>query len=85
MRNGLRVLLGALVVLLPFANAHAASAQTFGPHIQRYDVVIQLDRDGTMHVRESIGYDFDTVPRHGIFRDIPRASTTTTRTTASIR
>ncbi len=70
-RNGLRALLATVVMLLPVVGAHAANAQTFGEQIRRYDVVIAIDRDGTLHVRESIGYDFSVVPKHGIFRDIP--------------
>ena len=67
----MRALLVTVIAMLPVAGAHAASAQVFGPQIRRYDVVINIDRDGTLHIRESIGYDFDNVPRHGIFRDLP--------------
>ena len=77
MRNGLRtrslavaaasVLLIAGAVVLP----HAALAQSGGERIQRYDVNIGIERDGTILVRETIDYDFGATPRHGILRDIP--------------
>ena len=66
-----RVLLATAVVVLPSLGAHAAGAQAvFGEHINRYDVVITIERDGALQIRESIGYDFDVIPKHGIFRDL---------------
>jgi uncharacterized protein (TIGR04222 family) len=70
-RQAMRGVLALAVVMLPLANANAAGAQTFGEQIRRYDVVIQITRDGALHIRESIGYDFSVIPRHGIFRDLP--------------
>ena len=70
MRNAIRVLLASVVVLLPALGAHAASAQVYGEHISSYRVVITIERNGTLEIRESIAYDFSVVPRHGIFRDL---------------
>lgn len=39
--------------------------------IRTYDVNLAVQPDGTLEVREAIGYDFGVVPHHGIFRDIP--------------
>ncbi len=39
--------------------------------IRSYDVNLAVQPDGTLQVRETIGYDFGVVPHHGIFRDIP--------------
>ncbi len=36
-----------------------------------YDVAIQIQRDESIVVKETIDYDFGTVQRHGIFRDVP--------------
>jgi uncharacterized membrane protein YgcG len=39
--------------------------------IRSYGVNLAVQPDGTLQVRETIGYDFGVVPHHGIFRDIP--------------
>jgi uncharacterized protein (TIGR04222 family) len=39
--------------------------------ITKYDVDLVLKPDGSMHVKETIGYDFGSWRRHGITRDIP--------------
>lgn len=44
----------------------------FGEDIQKYDVYIKVHNDGKLSVRESIYYNFGSVPRHGIFREIPK-------------
>ena len=45
----------------------AAKAET----IDSFDVVIRINPDSTLQVRERIIYDFGDLPRHGIYRDIP--------------
>ena len=47
-----------------------ATAQP-GEAILGYDVAIQIQRDDSIVVRETIDYDFGAEQRHGIFRDIP--------------
>jgi uncharacterized membrane protein YgcG len=59
------VLVGVLAAGMGRASAGPAEA------ILRYDVVIQIQRDDSIVVRETIDYDFGTAQRHGIFRDIP--------------
>ena len=43
-----------------------------GEQITKYGVGLVLNRDGSMHVQETIDYDFGTTTdHHGITRDIP--------------
>jgi uncharacterized membrane protein YgcG len=59
---------GGLVLVLLFGEpASAAPAES----IPDYDVRIQVQADGLVHVRETITYDFGGQSRHGIFRTIP--------------
>ncbi len=39
--------------------------------IHDYDVHIEITDDGAIVVRETIDYDFGSVARHGIYRDVP--------------
>jgi hypothetical protein len=39
--------------------------------IPAYDVVLTIDRQGVLHVRETITYDFDQGGEHGIVRHVP--------------
>jgi hypothetical protein len=57
----------ALVVLVVGATAGAASAE----EITRERVDLTVRRDGTLHVVETIDYDFGNTPRHGILRYVP--------------
>jgi hypothetical protein len=51
------------------------AASSTGPggteKIQSYSSMIQIEHDGSLLVEEAIRYDFGSVARHGIFRDIP--------------
>jgi uncharacterized membrane protein len=63
------LLLGAVLAGLP---SGSAGAQGFVfESIKRYDVQIQIQPSGSMLVTETIDYDFGSVAKHGIFRDIP--------------
>lgn len=42
-----------------------------GEHIEEFDTNIQINKDGTISVREKISYNFGELERHGIFRNIP--------------
>ncbi len=39
-------------------------------NLQSFDVTIDIDEAGLAHVTETIEYDFDTLERHGIYRDL---------------
>src|SRR4051812_23856786 len=54
-------------LLAPVATGVAWAAES----ISRYDVQVSVSRDGSLHVREKIAYDFGDSQRHGIFRTIP--------------
>lgn len=43
----------------------------FAEKITSFDVEIVAHKDGIMDVKETIGYDFENLERHGIFRFIP--------------
>lgn len=61
-----------LVALLAGLPAGSAAAQGFAfESIKRYDVQIQIQPSGSLLVTETIDYDFGSVAKHGIFRDIP--------------
>ncbi|MFC5744116.1 DUF2207 domain-containing protein [Actinomadura rugatobispora] len=51
----------------------AAARPEPGPveSIPAYDVVLTIDRQGVLHVRETITYDFDRGGEHGIERPVP--------------
>ena len=55
-----------LAVLLP---AGAAQADV-GESIPSYAAVVTLDKDGTMHVQETISYVFGGTSHHGIYREL---------------
>ncbi len=59
----------AILAILFLALACVASAQG-GFRITDFGVQLKLDKDGTLHVQETIATTFDE-QHHGIFRDIP--------------
>lgn len=63
-------LVGATALVLA-AGAPAAVAVSGAERIAAYDVVLGIEPDGTLAVRETIDYDFGANERHGIIRDIP--------------
>jgi hypothetical protein len=48
-----------------------ALAAQIGERIDSYDVTIQIQPSGQLHVQEVIAYNFGFFSRHGIFRNIP--------------
>ena len=48
-----------------------ARAHDDGWVIRSFDVRYGLQTDGSFNVREDLAVDFDTLERHGIFRDMP--------------
>ena len=68
MRRVAAVALGVLAwIVLATAPAHAQAAE----RIDRYDVAIVIEDDGSLTVTEKIAYDFASNERHGIIREIP--------------
>jgi uncharacterized membrane protein YgcG len=63
------MLLAAVPVSLPSGSARAQGSAF--ESIKRYDVRIDIEPSGRMLVTETIDYDFGSVAKHGIFRDIP--------------
>src|SRR6185312_11812667 len=54
------------LVVLPATSAQADT----GESIPSYDAAVTLDRDGTMHVKETVQYVFAGDFHHGIYRDL---------------
>lgn len=53
-------------------NIFAYSYELSTERIENFSVEIQIQKDGTYLVKETIVYDFGPYARHGIYRDIPR-------------
>ena len=47
------------------------STNITGEHIKSFQSEITINKDGTIDVKETIVYDFSTLNKHGIYRDIP--------------
>jgi uncharacterized protein (TIGR04222 family) len=67
MRRVAALALGVLASVVLAAPAHAQAAE----RIDRYDVAIVIEDDGSLTVTETIAYDFASNERHGIIREIP--------------
>jgi uncharacterized membrane protein YgcG len=65
------VRIGLVAVLATGWPAPAHAAQVGSERIVAYDVRLDVRRDGSLIVVETIDYDFGFVPRHGISRDVP--------------
>ena len=65
-----------VVIFLSFFST-SCQAQTVisGEHIQSYNSQIKINKDGTINVKETIVYDFGSLAKHGIYRDIPHIKT----------
>lgn len=46
-------------------------SNSYAEKINSYDVDVVAQKDGKLNVIESINYDFESLERHGIYRDIP--------------
>src|SRR5690606_33650225 len=64
------LLLAGVVLLVLWAPAAAAAQVGAGEEIDAYRVVIDIAPDGTVRFTETITYDFGSVARHGIYRDV---------------
>ena len=69
LRDGLTDVCGALSLAVL---AGCSSGDGDGERIRAYDVRVQVDRDGSVAVTETIDYSFADEERHGIVRDIPQ-------------
>lgn len=49
----------------------AVQAQTVSEKIDNYNVEINVNKDASLNVKETIEYDFGDSEKHGIYRDIP--------------
>lgn len=68
--RALRLVVAAVVIGAVLAAPGTAAAQS-GERIPRYQVEIQIERNGDILIVERIVYDFGGNQRHGIYRDIP--------------
>ena len=70
-RTLLRCSVGACILFALAASPTHAQTPDFVEHIKRFDVVVQIEKNGSMRVRETIDYHFGNASgKHGIFRDI---------------
>ena len=60
----------SLIFMMFLLNAGSLIAEA----IKKYDVSIQINKNGTLTVNEVIDYEFDNDLKHGIYRDIPLRS-----------
>ncbi|HEU4947105.1 MAG TPA: DUF2207 domain-containing protein [Kribbella sp.] len=73
MRRGLFALLVSVftgLVLAGFAVPAAGVAAAGSDVVNRMQLEYTVDRDGVLHVKETIDYEFDSSGRHGIYRDL---------------
>lgn len=63
------LLMLAFVLSLSLLGAGQARAD-YGDAITSYDIEYVVDADGSVHVTETIDYEFASYGRHGIFRDL---------------
>jgi uncharacterized membrane protein len=61
----------ALVAIAVVGAAPRPAAAQFTETIDRFAAVLSVDRDGVLHVVETIDYDFGANEKHGIYRYIP--------------
>jgi uncharacterized protein (TIGR04222 family) len=63
---------GSVIVLfLAWPMLWVSPARAASERIPSYDVQLQIAANGDLHVVETIAYDFGSIQRHGIYRDIP--------------
>ena len=60
----------SVIFMMFLLNASSLIAEA----IKKYDVSIQINKNGTLTVNEVIDYEFDNALKHGIYRDIPLRS-----------
>ncbi len=60
-----------LISPLFFLLVKPSFAQISGEHIKSFDSNININKDGSIGVKETIFYDFSNLKKHGIYRTIP--------------
>ncbi len=65
-----RLIVATIAFVLPVVGAASAHAQSAGEGIRAFNVVITIQRDGTLRIQEAIAYDFGVVAHHGLLRDL---------------
>lgn len=60
-----------IFIFVLFLISFLLPAITHAEIIRGYDAQITIQKDGRIHVREKIDYDFEYLYKHGIYRDIP--------------
>src|SRR5437867_817862 len=74
-----RLVAVAALALIALPAAASAAAPSAAPDLQGfveegirgYDVTLRIEKSGVLLVHETIDYDFGTIPKHGILRNIP--------------
>lgn len=56
-------------------NETTSYTQITGEHVKSFDSNIVINKDGTIDVKEKIIYNFDSLQKHGIYREIPYIKT----------
>ena len=73
-RRASRTLAGILTMLVTLASLALAGAgiahADYGDRITTYDIEYAVEQDGSVHVTETITYQFASYGRHGIYRDL---------------
>jgi uncharacterized membrane protein len=70
----LKLFLFAGLTLIIIAASPQAIAAT-SEKVDTYKTELQINKDGTIDITETIEYDFGTAQKHGIYRIIPRSKT----------
>lgn len=52
-------------------NESSSFQEITGEHIKSFKSEIAINKDGTINIKETIKYDFDSLQKHGIYREIP--------------
>ncbi len=67
------IILSMCFISLSFAESYESAEGTsmIEEHIENYNVLLRVEKNGNISVSERIDYDFGNLYRHGIYRDIP--------------
>ena len=65
-----KILIGLLLFFVLTFPISAQIEGAVGEHIKSFASEIYVNQDGTIDIKEIINYDFDSLQKHGIYRDI---------------
>ena len=71
LRRRLTAAAGLAILLVLLVVPAAGATQTGEERITAYDVEIRVEASGSLHITETIDYDFATNERHAIIREVP--------------